>query len=162
MGREAGIGEGLQREVQYVVFQRYVREQTSWFQPSAGGFFTFRTLYPLSLSIPASRLIAAKRLGAICALMMVFGQSPMLLSPAIFQYLIHDGNFNSLHPAFIGEWFPDIRLTMLDFLSAGPDADLAPFAAHLLTYLDMEVTLIWLFLFLVFSNCSSAFRFPAA
>ncbi|KAJ7106352.1 hypothetical protein C8R44DRAFT_886222 [Mycena epipterygia] len=118
LGREAAVGEGLQREVQYVVFQRFVLEQTSWFQQAAGGFSTLCTLYPSRCLSPLA--------------------SPMLLSPAIFQYLIHDGNFNSLHPAFIGEWFPEIRLTMLDFLAVGPDADLTPFAPHLLTYLDME------------------------
>ncbi|KAJ7149802.1 hypothetical protein C8R43DRAFT_951776 [Mycena crocata] len=140
IGNQAAVGEGLEREAMYLVFTRFVQQRNAWFQPVAGGFLAIRTLYPLSSSIPPGRLVDATRLGAICGLLMVFGQCPGQISPAIFQYLIHNGNFASLRAPFIGEWFPEMRNTLLELLAKAPDDDLSQFAPQLLTYLDMEAS----------------------
>ncbi|KAJ7103713.1 hypothetical protein C8R43DRAFT_963836 [Mycena crocata] len=140
IGNQAAVGEGLEREAMYLVFTQFVQQHNAWFQPVAGGFLAICTLYPLSSSILPGRLVDATRLGAICGLLMVFGQCPGQISPAIFQYLIHNGNFASLRAPFIGEWFPEICNTLLELLAKTPDDDLSQFAPQLLTYLDMEVS----------------------
>jgi hypothetical protein len=139
-GNNAAYGEGLEREATYVVFQRYLNHETTWFQRAEGGFLTIRTLFPLSSSVPPTRLLERKRLGAICGLLMINGQYPGRISPAIFQYLIHGSNFHSLNRTFIGEWFPNLRTLLLAFHAAGPEGDLSPFQSHFVTYHDVEVS----------------------
>ncbi|KAF7348848.1 hypothetical protein MVEN_01404800 [Mycena venus] len=97
-------------------------------------------MFPSSVPVPAQRLTEAKRLGAICGLLMVFGQSPAPISPAIFQYIVHGGNLHSLPPSFISEWFSELRLQLLEFHAMGPDDDLTPFQSHLITYLNVEAS----------------------
>ncbi|KAJ7456993.1 hypothetical protein FB451DRAFT_1142912 [Mycena latifolia] len=136
----AAVGDGLEREVIFTVLRRFTNEGTVWFKPGEGEIVTLQTLYPLSSSVPPARLLGMQRLGSICGLIMINGQSFWPLSPAIFQYLIHDCNLHSLRPAFVGEWFPALRAQLLEFLSIGPEGDLSPFQPQLVTYLDVEAS----------------------
>ncbi|KAF7339232.1 hypothetical protein MVEN_02001000 [Mycena venus] len=140
LSTDHALGEGLQQEVMYTVLRRYLNREPAWFHRGAGDFLTLRTMFPSSVPVPAQRLTEAKRLGAICGLLMVFGQSPAPISPAIFQYIVHGGNLHSLPPSFISEWFSELRLQLLEFHAMGPDDDLTPFQSHLITYLNVEAS----------------------
>lgn len=126
------------------MLRRFFDQETAWFQRGEGGFLTYRPLFPLSSrrSVPQSRLTGAKRLGAIIGMGMVFGQSSTPISPALLQYIIHNGNLHSLTRAFVAEWFPGLVPVIDDFIAAGTEGDLAPFQSHLVTYLDLEVRFI--------------------
>jgi len=58
--------------------------------------------------IPESCILAMKKLGAICTLMLIHGVCPEPLNPLIFHFIIYNGDFNSLHQALIQEWHPDL------------------------------------------------------
>jgi hypothetical protein len=123
----------------WMVLRRFLNQETVWFHRGAGDFLTLRTLFPASIPASAQRLVEAKRLGAICGLLMVFGQSPTPISPAIFQYIVHGGNLHSLRPSFISEWFRDLRLFLLEFHEMGPEDDLTPLQSELIAFLDQQV-----------------------
>ncbi|KAJ7769140.1 hypothetical protein DFH07DRAFT_1006888 [Mycena maculata] len=130
---ENAIGEGPEREVLFVLLQRFFNQEASWFQRGEGNFLMLCPLFSISaaMPIPVQRLTDFKRLGAVCGLLMIFGWSPAPISPAIFQYIIHGGNLHSLHPTFVGEWFPELRSLILDFLPR--------FETHFATPLHSEV-----------------------
>ncbi|KAJ7015854.1 hypothetical protein C8F04DRAFT_1204945 [Mycena alexandri] len=109
----------------------------SYLEPGEGDYLTLCTLFSMDspIPIPVARLTAFQRLGAICGLLFIFGHLPPSLSPAIFQYLIHEGNFHSLHPAFIGEWYPELRALILAWLDLDPeDENLSAFQQHFVTF----------------------------
>ncbi|KAJ7828177.1 hypothetical protein B0H13DRAFT_2373352 [Mycena leptocephala] len=69
---------------------------------------------------------------------------PSVMSPALFQYLIHDGNFHSLNPSFIGEWFPALRALILAWLALDPeDQDLTFRFRDLLTHRAFPITMLF-------------------
>jgi len=67
------------------------------------------------------------------------------------QYAVHDMNIHSLHPAFVGEWHPETRAKVLQWLDIGSDGDTTPFQNHLAAYNALEVSL--------FISVSSLFTF---
>lgn len=145
-GKEPEIvssGEGIEREMVFLVFQRFVASSTQWFHPRADGRSTLRILHSAesARAVPSSRIINLTKLGAICALMMIMGQSPHPFDPAVFQYLVHDCDLEALHPAFIGEWHADLRKTILDWKATGYQGNVAQFESHFMTYHDYEVRL---------------------
>ncbi|KAJ7444131.1 hypothetical protein B0H11DRAFT_2291366 [Mycena galericulata] len=52
------------------------------------------------IPVPAARLDLVHRLGAVVALLLISGQYPTPLDPAILQFFIHEANLHLLHPAF--------------------------------------------------------------
>ncbi|KAJ7474611.1 hypothetical protein B0H11DRAFT_1866205 [Mycena galericulata] len=138
---ENALGQGPEREVLFTLLQRFFIHEAEWFQRVEEPYLTLRTLSSISVPVPPGRLVDFKRLGAICGLLMVFGQSPAPISPAIFQYLIHGGNLHALHPAFLGEWFPELRALLLNFLDTGPNGSLTPFSAHFATFHNIEANI---------------------
>ncbi|KAJ7664641.1 hypothetical protein DFH06DRAFT_1324181 [Mycena polygramma] len=134
-------GEGVEREVLITLFKRYTNAESTWFQRGEKEVLTLRALYPATSLIPAPRrrLVEFKRLGALCALLLIFGQSLSPMSPAIFQYLIHCRNFHALHPSFMGEWFPLLRSLIMAWIATPPEShDLAAFNAALITFVGVE------------------------
>lgn len=123
----------------YTIIRRFVNRETAWFHRGAADFLTLRTMFPTSVPVPAQRLVEAKRLGAICGLLHVFGQSTHPLSPAIFQYIVHGGNLHALDSSFVSEWFSEHRLLLLELLAMGPDDDLRSVQSQLITHLNVEV-----------------------
>ncbi|KAF8157367.1 hypothetical protein K438DRAFT_1861757 [Mycena galopus ATCC 62051] len=137
------VGDGVRREVITAALQRYLTEETSWFQRGEEEVLTLRTLFPVtssSLLVPASRLLGFKRLGAICALHHIFGQSPDSISPAIFQYIIHRCNLDAITPAFTSEWFPELSHLLRTFLETSETGDLRPFQTHFVSFHGVEVS----------------------
>ncbi|KAJ7732309.1 hypothetical protein B0H16DRAFT_1732872 [Mycena metata] len=109
--QDAAFGPGLEREIVVTLYSR-LADSGSFLEPGEGEYLTPRTLFSMDspIPIPAARLAAFQQLGAVCGLLFVFGHLPPSLSPALFQYIIHEGNFHSLHPSFIGEWYPVKRV----------------------------------------------------
>lgn len=122
------------------MFQRYLNDRAKWFVTRADGYSTLRILHSASSSryVSPKRLRGLTKLGAICALLIVSGRAPLPLDPSIFQFLIHDKNFASLHEAFVTEWHPQIKLSLKDWNEAGPTGDLTPFRGLLASYLDVD------------------------
>ncbi|KAF8144145.1 hypothetical protein K438DRAFT_1874527 [Mycena galopus ATCC 62051] len=137
------VGDGVRREVITAALQCYLTEETSWFQRGEEEVLTLRTLFPVtssSLPVPASRLLGFKRLGTICALHHIFGQSPDSISPAIFQYIIHRCNLDAITPALTSEWFPELSHLLRTFLETSETGDLRPFQMHFLSFHGVEVS----------------------
>lgn len=135
-------GEGIEREMIFLVYQRFLANRTQWFHPRADNRSSLRTLHSAqsALAVPQSRIRNLKKLGAICAFMMILGQNPSPLDPAVFQFLIHGCDLHALHPTFIGEWHPDLRKTILDWIDMGSTGDVSRFEHHFSSYHDFEVS----------------------
>ncbi|KAJ7149912.1 hypothetical protein C8R46DRAFT_915441, partial [Mycena filopes] len=144
--QDSAYGEGVEREVCTIAYTR-LADSGSFLELGEGDYLIPRTLFSIDSPnpIPATRLAAFQRLGALCGLLFIFGHLPPSLSPAVFQYIIHDGDFHSLHPSFVGEWYPALRALILAWLAMAPeDQNLEAYRTH----------------FAVFHNApASAFRF---
>jgi hypothetical protein len=78
-------------------------------------------------------------LGALMALLLIHGITPERVGPVILQYIVHGCNLESIHPSFLGEWHPELRRTILDWLEIGSAGDVTPFQGHFATYFNMQV-----------------------
>jgi hypothetical protein len=136
-------GPGIEREVIFTAFESYRREHSQWFETREDGMASVKIVYPMSASrfIPQQRLLSLTKLGALCALLLIIGQCPSPLDPCILQYAIHGMNIHALHPAFVGEWHPETRAKVLQWLDIGSDGDITPFQNHLAAYNALEVSL---------------------
>ena len=111
---------------------------------------SIRIAYPASIATTVPlRLQKLSTFGALCALMLVSGQSPAPLDPCIVQLMVYSGDLHSLHPRLVGEWHPELRATILSWLSIGPTGDPAPFAAQLYSYHNVPVCLLGILCFFV-------------
>ncbi|KAJ7128847.1 hypothetical protein C8R46DRAFT_926163, partial [Mycena filopes] len=137
------FGDGVEHEVRNNVFERFVKAGSVFLEPGEGGFMVPRTLFTgdSPIPIPAPRLAAWKRFGVICGLLFVAGNLPPTISPAVFQYLIHNCNFHSLHPAFIGEWYPELRALILSWLAMDPaDQNLAAYDSQFINFHNVSAS----------------------
>ncbi|KAK7014499.1 hypothetical protein R3P38DRAFT_2950022 [Favolaschia claudopus] len=118
MTTDEAVGEGVEREVRDNVL----------------------TLRILPSSIPASpaRLVKFKRLGALCGLAHILGQSIPSISVALFQYIVNHCDLRALSRNFTYEWFPALTRQVLDFLATSETDDLSAFQTHLITYHGAE------------------------
>lgn len=107
-GQMQTLGPGLERDVISTAFNSYIALSSKWFLPR----FDDRASLQVSCGfwqaisggvVSENRLVAMGKLGAICALMLIYGICPEPLNPLIFQFIIHNGNFNSLHRLLIQE-----------------------------------------------------------
>jgi hypothetical protein len=80
-----------------------------------------------------------KQFGVVTALLLIHGQTPRPLSPAVMLFIIYNFDLHCLTPGFIGEWFVSLRNLLLDWLETGPNGDPEPFASHFATYHDAQV-----------------------
>ena len=142
-GSLLSAGPGIEREVIFTAFESYRREYSQWFETREDGMASIKIVYPISASrfIPQKRLLSLTKLGALCALLLINGQCPSPLDPCILQYAVHEMDFHSIHPAFVGEWHPETRAKVLQWLNIGPDGDISPFQNHLAAYNALEVSL---------------------
>jgi hypothetical protein len=133
------LGIGIEREVIHTMFNSYIDK--SWLAPRADDHATLAVIYPESswAFIPEQRLLGCAKLGALTALLLIQGHCPSPLDPLILQYFVHDKNFHSLSPTFVGEWHPNLRTTILDWIEAGHSGNISSFHSHFASYLDLEV-----------------------
>jgi len=90
--------------------------------------------------VSESQLLAMRKLGAICALMLIYSICPEPLNPLIFQFIIHNGDFNSLHCSLIQEWHSELLDLINRWLEVGPTDSLELFRAHFASYHDTDVS----------------------
>lgn len=137
-------GDGVLREVVYSAFLKFL---------SGPGrqFLVPRTDEKLSLLFITSigfgshsagsrqRIIATA--GALWALMLIKGFSVDPIDPALIQFLFNEGDFHSLHRAFIGEHHPELQYTIDFWKAAGPTGDInrPDIVSHFATYHNLEV-----------------------
>jgi hypothetical protein len=139
------IGPGLERDTIYTAFNCYTRSFSKWFLPRFDNQASLQMSCGIWRATSAgvvseNRILAMRKLGAICALMLIHGMCPEPLNPLLFQFIIHNGDFNSLHRALIQEWHPEL-LNLIDrWLAVGPNDSLEPFRAHFASYHDMDVS----------------------
>lgn len=89
--------------------------------------------------IPTERLIKLTQLGALSALLLIHGIAPGRLDPVFLHYLIYDCNLEAVHPSFLGEWHPDIRGQLMQWIAAGSEGNIDQFQGHFATYHDIPV-----------------------
>lgn len=102
---------------------------------------TVHAAYPLTdpSRIPASRLRAMEKLGAVSALMMMSGQCPTPFDPLLFHYIVHSCDLRSLHEQLVAEWHPELRRDILVLKEMGAEGNLAPFRGLFATYWNADV-----------------------
>ncbi|KAH8105799.1 hypothetical protein DFH11DRAFT_1518335 [Phellopilus nigrolimitatus] len=134
------FGIGVEREVIYTCFGRFSAQSHLWFHELADKQSSIKTMHSIQSArfVPNSRIQDLRVLGALCALMLILGQAPSPFDPCMFQFIVHDCKLQSLNEALVGAWHPEIRRTVLDWNAAGPEGNIAPFAAHFLTYHNQD------------------------
>lgn len=70
--------------------------------------------------------------------MLLHGLCPAPIDPCVVQLLVYGFNPHSLHQAFVSEWHPALGQLLRDWNTAGFAGDLAPFQAHLASYMGLE------------------------
>jgi len=78
-------------------------------------------------------------LGAATALCIINGISINPIDPVLLHYFVHNCDINSIYPALLAEWHPELKKTISDWINLGPDGDLGPFQAHFATHNDIQV-----------------------
>lgn len=143
-GRVQTLGIGLERDVLSAAFNRYISSSATWLSPRYDGRASIQTSCviwrALSGLIPDVRIQSMKVLGVICALMLIHGICPEPLNPLIFQFIIYDCDFGSLHQALIQEWHPTLFTLINTWLETGPEGSLEPFRGHFASYHDLDVS----------------------
>ncbi|KAJ7015776.1 hypothetical protein C8F04DRAFT_1205158 [Mycena alexandri] len=133
-------GDGPEREVIFTVFRRFLEKEASFFVRGEGDCLLIRTMYLTSMPIPLSRLIELRWLGAVCGLLLVFGQFPVPISVSIFQYIFNHSNFHSIRRSFVQEWFPQLATLLTEFQSLAPSDDLTAFQSHFISHFNIEAS----------------------
>ncbi|KAF8055701.1 hypothetical protein FPV67DRAFT_1434783, partial [Lyophyllum atratum] len=137
----ASFGTGIENEVLSTLFQRFVTSRSQYFVERQNGFCTLKCM--TSFGASPSRLAQMRRFGAVCALLYVRGQAPELLSPAVTLFIVYNFDFGCLTPAFVGEWFGELRKLLLDWKDLGPEGDprtSIELQAHFAAYHDSQVS----------------------
>ena len=122
-------GPGIEREVIFTTFCQYLAQPSQWFLPLFDSAASVQTSvhFLLSRSITQDRLERVKKLGALCTLLLINGQCPEPFSPLIFQYIINGCDLQSLHEHLVGEWYPELRTTIRQWIDMGETGDVTPF-----------------------------------
>ncbi|KAF8174019.1 hypothetical protein K438DRAFT_1849830 [Mycena galopus ATCC 62051] len=134
-------GVGIGREVLYTAWLCYQQHAGQWFLSRFDGKCSIATTMPL---VSANLVNADRRqnlvvLGCLAALLLIHGIAPEPLSPALIQWAANKCDLGSLTREFIGEWFPELRTLLDDWVSTGPTGDIRPFANHFAIYHDIQV-----------------------
>ncbi|KAJ3510799.1 hypothetical protein NLJ89_g4471 [Agrocybe chaxingu] len=138
--RLRSVGHGIEREAVYIAFSKFSQNRSQWFLPRAGEYSSIATTHSLSRpSVSSARLHSLSILGALAALMLVYGMAPDPLSPVLLHYFIHDCNIESIHSSLLSEWVPDLYRTIRDWIDADQTSDVTPFEAHFATFHDLQI-----------------------
>ncbi|KAJ3511111.1 hypothetical protein NLJ89_g4285 [Agrocybe chaxingu] len=138
--RMRSVGRGIKREAVYIAFSKFSQNPSQWFLPRVGEYSSIATTHSLSRpSVSSTRLHSLSILGALAALMLVYGMAPDPLSPVLLHYFIHDCNIESIHSNLLSEWVPDLYRTIRAWIDADQTSDLTPFEAHFATFHDLQI-----------------------
>ncbi|KAK7466145.1 hypothetical protein VKT23_004870 [Stygiomarasmius scandens] len=134
-------GDGVESEIVSVGWKLLSENQHSYFfRMSGGDKCTLACSVPnaMSYTIPAARKNNLGVLGAMAALMIVYGRYPYPLSPAFLQFVIHDTNPLSLTPSFVGEWLPEVNSALNQFRDVGTQGDISSFQSFFQSYTGLD------------------------
>lgn len=136
------IGGGVEREVIFLAYSKYLQSPSAWFHLLANERATLQTSrsYMHGHLIPHSRIRAVKILGALCALMLINGICPDPFNPLFFLFIVHKFNVHSLDRQTVSEWHPELRQAIDSWLAAGATGDATPFRDIFCSYLNMDVS----------------------
>jgi hypothetical protein len=141
-GRTRSGGDGIEREVIHTIFEDFRQEAAQWFTFHADGQATLT----ISHSYATARFVSASRkrnmaiLGAATALCLIRGMSTPPLDPILLHFFIHDCQLDAIHPGILGEWHPDLKQLVSNWIRLGPDGDPSLFQTHFATYHDLQVS----------------------
>ncbi|KAJ3496500.1 hypothetical protein NLJ89_g10477 [Agrocybe chaxingu] len=139
--RLRSAGRGVEQETVYLAFNTFRKNESEFFLPRAGNYSSLAVTHSFSTSfIPRARLQTLSVLGSLAALMLVYGMAPNPLSPVFIHYMIHDCNFDSIHPGLLSEWLPELRRLLREWIDGDCTLDLAPFQEHFSTYHDIQIS----------------------
>ncbi|KAF8218922.1 hypothetical protein L208DRAFT_1345548, partial [Tricholoma matsutake] len=139
--RIQSFGEGVEREALQIAFQEYQDNSTMWFLQCQDHHSLLVTL-GLQRQQPSSSQCSIKLsiLGALTALLLLYGIPPNPLSPVLLHYFIHDLDLNLISRNLLGNWYPELGRLIQDWIDAGPDGNIESFAGHFLTYHDTQIS----------------------
>ncbi|CAA7258598.1 unnamed protein product [Cyclocybe aegerita] len=142
-GRERlrSTGRGVEQEAVYVAFNTFRKNESEFFLPRAGNYSSLAVTHSFSTSfISPAHLQKLAVLGALSALMLIYGMAPEPLSPVLVHYMIHDCDFNSIHPGLLSEWLPELQQLLRCWIDGDHSLDLIHFREHFATYHDMQIS----------------------
>jgi hypothetical protein len=126
--------------VLYGLWNRFIQNRSQFFVDRGDDFCTIRCMTSFGgSSVSPARRLAMKQFGAVAALLLIYGQTPRPLSPAVMLFITYNFDIHCLTPGFIGEWFAGLRVLLSNWLETGPGGDPEPFASHFATYHDAQV-----------------------
>ncbi|KAF8955020.1 hypothetical protein BDZ97DRAFT_1675363, partial [Flammula alnicola] len=127
------FGDGIQRECWFNLFERYRQDPNDeWIQYRCDARASIKTVYSISTCrfIPESRITGLKKLGAICAILLILGQCPAPFDPCVFQYAVH-ADLEAIHPGLLFEWHPNLRAKIIQWKELGPGGDISSFDQYM-------------------------------
>ena len=151
--RTQSLGEGIEREVLQIAFQEFQNQPTVWFLQRQD---THASLVTLGLqrrqeSSITPRSISLSVLGALTSLLLLNGVPPIPLSPVLLHYFIHNLELDAISPNLLGNWYPDLKKLIQDWIAIGPNGDIEAFTSHFITYHDTQVSHCMFFItFIIF------------
>ncbi|KAE9393326.1 hypothetical protein BT96DRAFT_999572 [Gymnopus androsaceus JB14] len=136
-------GPGVESEVIHAAFKQYTDEPAQWFAPSTGGFSTIATLATtVNEHVSRRRLDDLEDLGSLVALNLIYGFPPIPLNPLLLEYLLNEGDINSLSKDKVLRYFPDLAnlLSAWVDMSHTDSLDGNLFGPHFATYHDLQIS----------------------
>ncbi|KAF8240018.1 hypothetical protein L208DRAFT_1556606 [Tricholoma matsutake] len=141
--RIQSFGEGVEREALQITFQEYQDNSTMWFLQRQDHHSSLVMLGLQHRQLSSSQCsIKLSILGALTALLLLYGIPPDPLLPVLLHYFIHDLDLNSISHNLLGNWYPDLGRLIQDWIDAGPDGNIESFAGHFMTYHDTQISLL--------------------
>lgn len=135
------LGHGIEKEVLFMLWQRFVQKRAQFFVECKEGFCTIWCLTSVAgASLSAVQKQEIRWFAVIAALLYINGHTPMPLSPAVILFIIYGTDLHCLTPAFIREWFVNLRKRLIDWITMGPEGDLQPFNAYFASFHDTEAS----------------------
>ncbi|KAJ7254009.1 hypothetical protein B0H12DRAFT_1017342, partial [Mycena haematopus] len=135
------VGRGIEREAIYIAFRCFTDHPERWFLPRFNDRASITTTMPLSMAsfVAPDRSMNLSILGCLTSLLLIHGVAPEPLGPAFIQYAANDCNLKSLTQDFVGEWHPELKSLLEDWIAAGPTGDITQFQAHFATWHDLQI-----------------------
>lgn len=137
------LGSGVETEVLHLLWQDVLSKSGQLLLERADDRATVATSCTMVTSRHAVSEVRLKELtymGALIALLLIHSIPPEPFNPVVLQYFIYNCDFRSLTRELVAEWHPELRRLLEEWLHVGSQGDLRPFASHIVTYLDRQVS----------------------
>lgn len=141
-GEQLSLGPGVEQEIVSLAYNHFRMHHSRFFRALFDNKCSIASSMPMRSAylVSPERLKEVKVLGAMTALMLVYGKLPDPLSTVALQFFLHKCDIRSVTKDFLAEWCPELHLTLTRWLLVGPDDSIAPFRSHFLSYMDTDVS----------------------